>query len=143
MELRRAMFKIHSISCSILNVDVYKSLAKSKKTEYVQARQYTIAVTKEIFPKETHIDIGGVLYGKDHSTVTYSLKIISNYRNAYKSTEEIYKKILKRSKKKLGMISRKDVILTNNEIKANIQKLAYKTGDVHSAIETNRQLSYL
>jgi chromosomal replication initiator protein len=68
---------IVNVICNHLNIAVEKFYSKSKKREMVQARQLAMHFAKK-YTKCSLDAIGQQCGGKDHSTVIYALKTVSN-----------------------------------------------------------------
>lgn len=78
-----------------LNVDVFKT-KKSRKDEYVFARYLFIAVLKKFYNRITVTQIGDIL-DKDHSTITYSLKVIRNLLEFDKRFQNSFEMLINQS----------------------------------------------
>lgn len=79
----------------ILNVDVFKT-KKSRKDEYVFARYLFIAVLRKFYNRITVTQIGDIL-DKDHSTITYSLKVIRNLLEFDKRFQNSFEMLINQS----------------------------------------------
>lgn len=141
MELRRAMFKLHKITCMHFDVDFMQSLTKSRKREYVQSRQLTMTATRELFPKKSLAAIGSALFGKDHATVLHAKKTINNLCDTDRALKSDYDYILKTAKSQLQLKPKKQqIVLTKKEIVHELRKLILKGCDIHTSIEANALL---
>lgn len=78
-----------------LNVDVFKT-KKSRKDEYVFARYLFIAVLRKFYNRVTVTQIGDIL-DKDHSTITYSLKVIRNLLEFDKRFQNSFEMLINQS----------------------------------------------
>lgn len=78
-----------------LNVDIFKT-KKSRKDEYIFARYLFIAVLKKFYNRITVTQIGDIL-DKDHSTITYSLKVIRNLLEFDKRFQNSFEMLINQS----------------------------------------------
>lgn len=88
---------ISKVVCETLGVDVGQLKSKSRKREFVLARQITMYLSKQMTDMSLK-DIGSFFGGKDHSTVIYSCNTIKDAMDVDKKLNSSVEEIIKRIK---------------------------------------------
>lgn len=88
---------ISKVVCETLGVDVTHLKSKSRKREFVLARQITMYLSKQMTEMSLK-DIGAFFGGKDHSTVIYSCNTIKDSMDVDKKLNSSIDEIVKRIK---------------------------------------------
>lgn len=74
-----SLFEILTTVCEYYNLDIFDVISKSRKVEYVRAREMFSQLSRE-FTKESFARIG-ILIALDHSTVIANVRRFEKYIN--------------------------------------------------------------
>ncbi len=88
---------ISKVVCETLDVDLSQLKSKSRKREFVLARQITMYLSKKMTDMSLK-EIGIFFGGKDHSTVIYSCNTIQDSMDVDKKMNSTIEEIIKRIK---------------------------------------------
>jgi hypothetical protein len=134
------MEKLHKIICKELNINYEKSF-KTKKREYVQARQWTMWITYLLYKNKVSLREIGIFFNKDHATVLHAKKNILKFCEIEFEYKEKYNIIYKKA---LNIFFIKNYnIIDNKKIINNIKKTIYKNCNINLIININNMLSQL